>query len=140
MGPEAKAFVGRAETLLWFLFLFGQVGLWLALQPPAWRAFKAVETCGRRCATAFGLVAIGVCTALVVYLGFTVQPDYPLPGHGWKLAIVTGLGLVAIAPGALCLALASGDTQRDSKCLLANCRQRRSREGCSPTLGHIVLA
>lgn len=100
---EAKDFVGRAETLLWFLFLFGQVGLWLALQPPAWRAFKAVEAGGESKATVIGLGIIGVSVASAVYLGSTVQVAYPLPGHGWKLAVVTTLGGVASAPAVLCV-------------------------------------
>jgi len=100
---DARAFVGKAETLLWFLFLFGQVGLWLALQPAAWRAFRAVPTGGRGTTTSFGLIIVGGCIAVVVSLGFTVNREYPLPGHGAKLVVVTTLGLLAATPALLCV-------------------------------------
>ena len=39
--------------------------------------------------------------ALVVYLGSTMELDYPLPAHDAKLAILTAAGLIAVVPGVL---------------------------------------
>jgi len=101
---EHLVFAGRAETKLWFLFLIGQGGVWVALQLPGWNVARslAAEAADRR-GNWVGTVLLAACVGTLVGAGFATGIDYDFRWHGPKVAVITALGLLATAPAILAI-------------------------------------
>jgi hypothetical protein len=101
--PEAHDFVGRGASILWLTVVFVQVAIWAGLQRPAWVLAGKVSAGENWKTSVPGLVALVALIGLVVYIGSTLELDYPLPGHDPKLAFLTVVGSLAIVPSVLAL-------------------------------------
>jgi hypothetical protein len=83
-------FIGRDQTALWLLLLCGQAALWAALLNPLMRTLRELRPWHRRRTAVLG--ASWFILAFAALSGVTAAvkiPDYDLPGHGTKLALLT---------------------------------------------------
>jgi hypothetical protein len=114
---NARGFLRRQETALWLFLVCGQVGLWAVLLVPIARAVDQLRRWWRPARVA-GYVGVVLGSTAVVGIASAKLVDFPhfLPGHEWKIGVITALGTCVAAfaaSGVACVAIGSEHIVQD---------------------------